>query len=163
MSCKFYFYRKYLNATGRPIVYSCSWPDYQQSEGMPPNYKMIAEHCNLWRNFDDIDDSWESVVSIMDYYGGKSLIRLNNPACSKSKIFRLLGKTSDEFAPIAGPGNWNVRFRFEIFVLYVSIFISFQDPDMLIIGNFGLSLDQAKVQMAVVSIFKTSPIYLCTL
>ena len=77
--------------------------------------------------------------------------------------FLLLGKTSDEFAPIAGPGNWNVRFRFEIFVLYVSIFISFQDPDMLIIGNFGLSLDQAKVQMAVVSIFKTSPIYLCTL
>ena len=24
---------KYLNATGRPIVYSCSWPDYQQAEG----------------------------------------------------------------------------------------------------------------------------------
>ena len=71
LPCKFYFDRKYLNATGRPIVYSCSWPDYQQSEGMPPNYKMIAEHCNLWRNFDDIDDSWESVVSIMDYYGGK--------------------------------------------------------------------------------------------
>ena len=38
--------------------------------------------------------------------------------------------TSDDFAPYAGPGHWN-------------------DPDMLIIGNFGLSFDQAQVQMAV--------------
>lgn len=60
---------RYLNATGRPIVYSCSWPDYQLAEGKMPNYKLIAEHCNLWRNFDDIDDSWESVSSIIDYYG----------------------------------------------------------------------------------------------
>ena len=29
--------------------------------------------------------------------------------------FLLLGKTSDEFAPIAGPGNWNVSFKIEIF------------------------------------------------
>ena len=115
MPCQFYFHRKYLNATGRPIVYSCSWPDYQQSEGMPPNYKMIAEHCNLWRNFDDIDDSWESVVSIMDYYGGK----LNSSKIVAYRIkkidFLLLGKTSDEFAPIAGPGNWNVSFKIKIF------------------------------------------------
>jgi len=103
---------KYLNATGRPIVYSCSWPDYQLAEGLSPNYKMIAEHCNLWRNFDDIDDSWDSVVSIMDYYGGNS---------------------SQAFLQHGGPGNWN-------------------DPDMLIIGNFGLSLDQAKAQMAVWSV-----------
>ena len=133
-------------------MYSCSWPDYQQSEGMPPNYKKIAEHCNLWRNFDDIDDSWESVVSIMDYYGGK----LNSSKIVAYRIkkmdFLLLGKTSDEFAPIAGPGNWNVRFILKLVVLNVILFISSQDPDMLIIGNFGLSLDQAKVQMAVVNI-----------
>ena len=83
----FFFTGKYLNATGRPIVYSCSWPDYQLAEGLSPNYKMIAEHCNLWRNFDDIDDSWDSVVSIMDYYGGNS---------------------SQAFLQHGGPGNWNV-------------------------------------------------------
>jgi len=102
---------RYLNATGRPIVYSCSWPAYQI--GQNPNYKLIAENCNLWRNWDDIDDSWDSVLSIIDYYGN-----LN---------------TSSQFAPFGGPGQWN-------------------DPDMLIIGNFGLSIDQAKVQMAIWSV-----------
>ena len=61
---------KFLNETGRPIVYSCSWPAYQVANGMAPNYKSIAQYCNLWRNFDDIDDSWESVTSIIDYYTG---------------------------------------------------------------------------------------------
>jgi alpha-N-acetylgalactosaminidase len=101
---------KYLNATGWPIVYSCSWPDYQLAEGKKPNYNLISQHCNLWRNFDDIDDSWVSVLSIIDYYGSSN--------------------TSNDFAPVAGPGHWN-------------------DPDMLIIGNFGLSLDQSRVQMAI--------------
>jgi len=94
----------YLNATGRPMVYSCSWPAYQI--GANPNYSAIVEHCNLWRNFDDIDDSWASLLSIIDYYGDDK----------------------DGFGKMAGPGHWN-------------------DPDMLIIGNFGLSLDQARVQM----------------
>jgi len=98
---------KFLNSTGRPMVYSCSWPDYQRATGMKPNYKLISEHCNLWRNFDDIDDSWTSVLSIIDYYG-------NN---------------QDDLIPFAGPGHWN-------------------DPDMLIIGNFGLSYEQSKAQMA---------------
>jgi hypothetical protein len=71
------------------------------SPGQHPNYPAIAEHCNLWRNFDDITDSWDSVLSIIDFYG----------------------KDEDGFSAFAGPGKWN-------------------DPDMLIIGNFGLSLDQ---------------------
>lgn len=53
-------------AAGRPILYSCSWPAYQI--GQNPDYKAIAEHCNLWRNFDDIEDSWQSVLSIVDFY-----------------------------------------------------------------------------------------------
>lgn len=98
---------QYLNATGRPMVYSCSWPDYQLASGMTPDWESIIKTCNLWRNFDDIQDSWVSVTSIIDYYG-------DNQA---------------DINPNAGPGHWN-------------------DPDMLIIGNFGLSYDQAKAQMA---------------
>lgn len=94
----------YLNKTGRPIVYSCSWPAYQI--GQNPNYPSIVEHCNLWRNFDDISDSWDSVLTIIDYYG----------------------EDKDGFGPVAGPGHWN-------------------DPDMLIIGNYGLSLSQSWAQM----------------
>lgn len=97
----------HLNRTGRPMIYSCSWPVYQIYAGMKPNFTAIIEHCNLWRNFDDIQDSWSSLESIIDYYG-------NN---------------QDAIIPNAGPGHWN-------------------DPDMLIIGNFGLSYEQSKTQMA---------------
>ncbi|CAL8248118.1 unnamed protein product [Lota lota] len=98
---------KALNATGRPIAYSCSWPAY--IGGLPPNvnYSLLGDMCNLWRNFDDIQDSWDSVQSIFDWFS----------------------TNQDDLQPAAGPGRWN-------------------DPDMLIIGNFGLSLDQARTQMA---------------
>ena len=93
----------YLNATGRPIVYSCSWPAYQED----PNYPAIAEACNLWRNYNDIQDSWSSVTTIVDFYG----------------------EHQDELIPVAGPGHWN-------------------DPDMLIVGDFGLSYEESRSQMA---------------
>ncbi|CAG9795582.1 unnamed protein product [Diatraea saccharalis] len=102
---------KLLNDTGRPILYSCSWPAYQEDKKMLPDYASIAHHCNLWRNWDDIDDSWWSLERIMDWFGDNQ----------------------DRLAPYAGPGHWN-------------------DPDMLLIGNFGLSEDQARVQMAVWSV-----------
>ncbi|XP_068236397.1 alpha-N-acetylgalactosaminidase-like isoform X2 [Palaemon carinicauda] len=98
---------QYLNATKRSMVYSCSWPDYQRELGIIPDWESIIKTCNLWRNFDDIQDSWASVTSILDYYADNQ----------------------DSIIPNAGPGHWN-------------------DPDMLIIGNFGLSYDQAKAQMA---------------
>ncbi|XP_037927608.1 alpha-N-acetylgalactosaminidase [Teleopsis dalmanni] len=104
-------FERILNSTGKPMIYSCSWPVYQIYAGIQPNFTAIRTHCNLWRNFDDIQDSWASVESIIDYYG-------NN---------------QDIIAPNAGPGHWN-------------------DPDMLIIGNFGLSYEQAKTQFAIWSI-----------
>ncbi|XP_069130858.1 alpha-N-acetylgalactosaminidase-like isoform X1 [Argopecten irradians] len=94
---------QFLNLTGRPILYSCSWPAYLKT----PNYEAIAKSCNIWRNYGDIQDSWDSVQSIINFYG----------------------KDSGNFSGVAGPGNFN-------------------DPDMLIIGNFGLSYDQQRVQMA---------------
>ena len=49
-----------LNATGRPIVYSCSWPAYLDPDYGEANdaevLKELAEICNLWRNWDDIQD-----------------------------------------------------------------------------------------------------------
>uniref|UniRef100_A0A2A4JKI6 Alpha-galactosidase n=1 Tax=Heliothis virescens TaxID=7102 RepID=A0A2A4JKI6_HELVI len=98
---------KLLNYTHRPILYSCSWPAYQDF----PNYTAIAETCNIWRNYGDIQNSWSSVVNIMKWFGDNQ----------------------DIFAHVAGPGNFN-------------------DPDMLVIGNSGLTVDQARVQMAVWSV-----------
>ena len=68
-----------------------------------PNYTAITGTCNIWRNFDDIQDSWQSVASVIDHYGDDQ----------------------DTIIPNAGPGHWN-------------------DPDMLIIGNFGLSYEQVR-------------------
>ncbi|XP_028671159.1 alpha-N-acetylgalactosaminidase isoform X2 [Erpetoichthys calabaricus] len=109
---------KALNATGRPIAFSCSWPAYQG--GLPPqiNYTVLGEACNLWRNYDDIEDSWGSVLSIVDWF-------FNN---------------QDVLQPAAGPGKWN-------------------DPDMLIIGNFGLSLEESKSQMALWAIL-AAPLFM---
>lgn len=45
----------------------------------------MAEHCNLWRNYDDIQDSYGSVTNIMDYFAVKQ----------------------DFWQPYAGPGHWN--------------------------------------------------------
>lgn len=102
----------YLNQTGRPIVYSCSWPAYQETSGINANYELLSQHCNLWRNYGDIQDSWGSVVNIADWFA-------NN---------------QDRISPYHGPGHWN-------------------DPDMLLAGNFGLSYDQAKAQMAIWCVF----------
>ncbi|KAJ3649625.1 hypothetical protein Zmor_021356 [Zophobas morio] len=98
----------YLNQTGRPIVYSCSWPAYQEPKGVKPNYTALQDTCNLWRNWDDIDDTWSNVTSILKWFS----------------------TNQDRIASFSGVGHWN-------------------DPDMLIIGNFGLSYEQSKAQMAI--------------
>ena len=109
------------------MVYQCEWPLYQSHHGINPNYTAIKysirsnkleigdkklfhnirDHCNLWRNNYDVQDNWNSVSSIIDFYGDNK----------------------DGFLEVAGPGSWN-------------------DPDMLVIGNFGLSLEQSRAQMS---------------
>lgn len=49
------------------------------------NYTILAEVCNLWRNYDDIQDSWDSVLSILDWFFANQ----------------------DVLQPVAGPGHWN--------------------------------------------------------
>ncbi|XP_048243984.1 alpha-N-acetylgalactosaminidase-like [Haliotis rufescens] len=98
---------KFLNETGRPIMFHCDWPKYQILAGIKPNYTAIQQSCNLWRNYDDIWDNWDGLSDIINYYV----------------------KDDDDFMSYSGPGSW-------------------VDPDELIIGNFGLSDVQERVQMA---------------
>nr|ATU82754.1 secreted Glycoside hydrolase-like protein [Pristhesancus plagipennis] len=97
----------HINQTGRPIVFSCEYPFYDDQNGIPVDFQRVAGICNLWRNYQDIQDSFASLQDILNYFAQKQ----------------------DVFAPAAGPGHWN-------------------DPDMLLIGNFGLSYEQSKMQMA---------------
>jgi hypothetical protein len=52
---------------------------------LQPNFTALKQHCNLWRNYVDIDDSWEEVETIMDYFAEKQ----------------------DKITEHAGPGHWN--------------------------------------------------------
>lgn len=74
-----------LNETGRPILYSCSWPDYVRYEGYPIQFDLLVEYCNLWRIYNDIDDSYGSISDIINYFAK------NNAALS----------------PVPRPGAWN--------------------------------------------------------
>jgi hypothetical protein len=97
----------WLARTGANITFSCEYPLYQRGAGAKVNYTRLAATCNLARNNNDIQDSWDSLRGVIDYYGNDV----------------------GGFAEVAGPGFWN-------------------DPDMLILGNFGLSYEQERVQMA---------------
>jgi len=109
-------FSKELVKSGRQIAYSCSYPAYWENDNnshdsdsnVNVDYRWLAKYCNLWRNWDDIDDSMSSVEGIINWFAD----------------------SQDRIQPFAGPGHWN-------------------DPDMLVIGNFGLSTSQSKIQMAV--------------
>jgi len=107
-----------LNATGRPIGYSCSWPAYIFGSKTPVPWGIIQENCNLWRLYDDIQDSWGSVYNIMETWGTNQSV----------------------FAPYAQPGAWN-------------------DPDMLVIGDYSLSLVESQSQMALWAMF-AAPLFM---
>ncbi|KAI5644696.1 alpha galactosidase A domain-containing protein [Phthorimaea operculella] len=59
----------WLNVTGRPMVYSCSWPYYKKfTHKHEFDFNKIVPVCNLWRNFHDIFVNWGNVVWIIRYY-----------------------------------------------------------------------------------------------
>jgi len=75
-----------LQATGRDIVYSCSWAAYLGGdETGKPFSDMVDAGCNLWRNWGDIQCNWDSLSSIIDHWGN----------------FTEVLKAS------AGPGHWH--------------------------------------------------------
>ena len=76
-----------LEASGRDIVYSCSWPAYIHSgnETLQPFGEFINDGCNLWRNWHDIQCNWGSLGSIIDHWG----------------------HYGDALVPAAGPGHWH--------------------------------------------------------
>ncbi|NXE83637.1 AGAL galactosidase, partial [Cochlearius cochlearius] len=118
-----------LNKTGRSIVYSCEWPFYLRPF-QQPNYTEIKQYCNHWRNFYDVYDSWSSIKSILAW----------------------TALHQDSIVKIAGPGGWNDPDM--AMLLGVFVFLS-----QLVIGNFGLSWDQAVTQMAMWAIM-AAPLFM---
>lgn len=70
-----------LNNTKRPMLFSCSWPAYENDENLPTNWELVVEKCNLWRSFGDIEDSWKSVLDTIDWFVKKQdiIVRYHGP------------------------------------------------------------------------------------
>jgi len=103
-----------LNATGRPIMYACSWPAYWEDAGKlnETDFARIHQYCNYWRNYADINDDWNSVADIIEWWGTNQAI----------------------ITPHSGPGGFN-------------------DPDMILCGDFALSIYECRAQFALWSIW----------
>eukprot|EP01052_Picozoa_sp_SAG31_P001763 SAG31_NODE_59_length_29571_cov_20.443506_23_plen_511_part_00 len=117
-----------LNKTGRQILFSCSWPVYQRLHGVHPNYQLLQQiGCNLWRNADDMQDDWDSVVKIVEYYATQCFLYNGEQFC-------------DSFMRAQGPETWN-------------------DPDMLVLGNGIFSEREEQVQFGMWCLF-AAPLYM---
>ena len=112
---------KMLNATGRPILYGCSWPAIVEDHcENPEDMESLKRTCNLFRAFDDIEDEDDRFQRIVNFYARNS--------------------SEDIVVNAAGPGHWN-------------------DPDMLVAGDPGLSLNEQRAQFAIWSIL-AAPLFI---
>lgn len=111
---------RYLNMTGRPMVFACDWPQVLRRLGGQINMTKVMTTCNLYRTFEEMKDNWESLHSLFRYYT-----------------------------------NYNPN------IYNYSMPGSFNDPDQLVVGDYGLSLDQQRFQMSLWSIM-AAPLFVST-
>ena len=94
-----------LNATGRPILYSCSWPAYLVgSKTIPTNYTLIGIYCNLWRNYDDIQVSSRLLATVTVVPRPHRLDHWQDSASSMLGILDWWQTNQKVLVPAAGPG-----------------------------------------------------------
>jgi hypothetical protein len=73
-----------LNATGRAMWFSCSWPCYVGGCGGGPAtltadlYARLRESCNTWRDFNDMYDNIDSLYAIINAYANLKAVALHN-------------------------------------------------------------------------------------
>jgi hypothetical protein len=112
-----------LEASGRPIEYSCSWPAYSgENESTKPFQTYIDDGCNGWRNWNDVQCRWASVSSIIDHWG----------------------MYGEALQPWAGPGHWH-----DMDMLLVGAISLGYDPHGPGIGERCISLIEEQTQMAI--------------
>jgi len=85
----------------------------------------------LYQSHHGIQPNYTAVREVCNLWRNFYDVQDNWP--SVQNIIDFYGDNSDGFLDLGGPGGWN-------------------DPDMLVIGNFGLSYDQSAAQMAIWSV-----------
>ena len=107
-----------LNQSGRPMVYSCSWPDYERSLSVPVNFSLVAEVCNSWRIFWDVQagqyahtqaQKYDCANGVMEFYASGSTMAgaQFSPNCPGDCAQHPKPIDHDAMVAAAGPGSWN--------------------------------------------------------
>ena len=102
----------------RPMVYSCSWPDYERSLSIPVDFGLVAEHCNSWRAFWDVqagqyasDQShrYDCVNGAMEFWASGSTMAAEAFSAACPGDVRAHPRPVDHAAMVAaaGPGSFN--------------------------------------------------------
>jgi hypothetical protein len=78
MSLAYPRFGQFLNKTGRPMLYSCSWPDYENDWYFDAEavmkFKAVAASCNIWRMYRDIYARWDEISDIIHFMGERQHI-----------------------------------------------------------------------------------------
>jgi len=115
-----------LNESGRQVLYSCSWPVYG---ALSPSCRgdLSTEACFPYDEIAAACSSWRVFKDIMDVFNvpGHAGIR---------QIIDFYAQNNKTLAAANGPGHYN-------------------DYDMLLAGNNGLTVAEAKIQMSMWSMW----------
>ena len=116
-------------------TYSCSWPAYLGDDETQKPYKtFLKDKCDLWRNWNDIDCSWDSLSSIIEHYGNySSFLASISGIDGEIIIVNDDGENRDNHFKAHGQLGYN-------------------DPDMLLVGNSCITDEEAKTQLSIWSI-----------
>lgn len=74
-----------MNPPPGGFVFSDLWNHWSVNNLLQVNYSLLGDICHLWRNYYDVQDSWDSVQGIFDWFFDHQ----------------------DDLQPAAGPGRWN--------------------------------------------------------
>ena len=79
----------------------------------------MRRHCNMWRNYEDIQPTWPSLAATIEYWGSLGCVDNNyhrNRCVKFPNGFKSIAGPIDDFVAAAGRGGWN-------------------DPDQVLVGQ----------------------------
>ena len=64
-----------LNASGREVMFYCSWPvGTSHTCGWPLQYQLRSKHCTAMKQYHDVQDNWDSIETIVEYWSRGSML-----------------------------------------------------------------------------------------
>jgi hypothetical protein len=100
-----------LNESGRAVMLYCSWPvGTSRTCGWPLQYQLMAKHCTAMKQYHDVQDTWDSIQTIIEYWARGSMLwppHETRYANRTSNSTHLTGNLQN-FLNAARPGSWNM-------------------------------------------------------